>query len=236
MTRKVILEDKDGEELVPYTELATNQQPGRVRPDGSSLVVDSNGIMSVSGATGTEIGYLSGVTSGIQGQLNANTSLVETTRQNLQTEINTKANSTDVTTIINNLLNRLWKVGSLYLDTENSATCPIADLIPNSQWELVSQDRALWGGNGSNANTTLEAGVPNITGQFGKSCMFNYGGDLDEGALYTGASGWRQDAGGTDSSSARTIAFDASRSNSIYGASSTVQPPAYRVNIWRRIA
>lgn len=69
MTRKVILEDKDGEELVPYTELATNQQPGRVRPDGSSLVVNSNGVISVNGATGTEIGYLSGVTSGIQGQL-----------------------------------------------------------------------------------------------------------------------------------------------------------------------
>ena len=103
MTRKVILEDKDGEELVPYTELATNQQPGRVRPDGSSLVVDSNGVISVNGATGTEIGYLSGVTSGIQGQLNANTSLVETTRQNLQTEINTKANSTDVSNAIDNL-------------------------------------------------------------------------------------------------------------------------------------
>lgn len=70
MTRKVILEDKDGEELIPYTELATNQQPGRVRPDGSSLVVNSNGVISVNGATGTEIGYLSGVTSGIQGQLN----------------------------------------------------------------------------------------------------------------------------------------------------------------------
>lgn len=69
MTRKVILEDKDGEELVPYTELATNQQPGRVRPDGSSLVVNSNGVISVNGATGTEIRYLSGVTSGLQGQL-----------------------------------------------------------------------------------------------------------------------------------------------------------------------
>lgn len=70
MTRKVILEDKDGEELVPYTELATSQQPGRVRPDGSSLVVNSNGVMSVNRVTGTELGYLSGVTSAIQGQLN----------------------------------------------------------------------------------------------------------------------------------------------------------------------
>ena len=30
--------------------------------------------------------------------------------------------------------------------------------------------------------------------------------------------------------------FDASRSSSIYGKSSTVQPPAYIVNVWRRTA
>jgi hypothetical protein len=31
------------------------------------------------------------------------------------------------------------------------------------------------------------------------------------------------------------LAFDASRSNSIYGKSSTVQPPAYYAYIWHRI-
>lgn len=30
--------------------------------------------------------------------------------------------------------------------------------------------------------------------------------------------------------------FDASRSSSIYGSSSTVQPPAYVVHIWKRVS
>jgi len=34
----------------------------------------------------------------------------------------------------------------------------------------------------------------------------------------------------------KDLYFDASRSNSIYGRSSTVQPAAYYVHIWRRVA
>lgn len=70
MTRKVILEDNDGEELIPYTNLATSSEAGRIRPDNSTLTVNANGILSVNGATGAEIGYLSGVTSAIQTQIN----------------------------------------------------------------------------------------------------------------------------------------------------------------------
>lgn len=70
MTRKVILEDNDGEELIPYTNLATSSEAGRIRPDNSTLTVNANGVISVNGATGTEIGYLSGVTSAIQAQIN----------------------------------------------------------------------------------------------------------------------------------------------------------------------
>ena len=90
--------------------------------------------------------------------------------------------------------------------------------------------RGLGGNSAADIYTTQAEGLPNITGQFGKGCMFNYGGDVNEGALYTGSSGWRQDGGGTDSSSARTIAFDASRSNNIYGASSHVTPINQAVN------
>lgn len=70
MTRKVILEDNDGEELIPYTNLATSSEAGRIRPDNSTVVVDTNGILSINGVTGAEIGYLSGVTSAIQTQIN----------------------------------------------------------------------------------------------------------------------------------------------------------------------
>ena len=149
------------------------------------------------------------------------------------TDSSTKAANT---AFVHNILAALYPVGSIYIGTQNS--CPLATLIAGSTWTLVGQNRALWGGNGSNGNTTINAGLPNITGGFGKSCLMNWGGDIDEGALYTATRSGRsaQDAGGTDSSSNRYIAFDASKSNSIYGASTTVQPPAYRVNVWRRTA
>ena len=135
---------------------------------------------------------------------------------------------------LNSILNSLYPVGSIYLGTQS--TCPLATLISGSTWELVAQDRALWGGDGTNANTTIAAGLPNITGKYNNRCL-QYGNDGDqEGALYHTDYGWRQAAGGTDWSGSMALAFDASRSNSIYGASSTVQPPAYRVNIWRRTA
>ena len=32
----------------------------------------------------------------------------------------------------------------------------------------------------------------------------------------------------------QSVSLDASRSSSIYGRSSTVQPPAYVINVWKR--
>lgn len=183
-----------------------------------ALVSNSSGKVAVSDTTSTELSYVHGVTSAIQTQLNA------------------KQTAANVSTLITNMLKSLYPVGSIYIGTQS--TCPLATLISGSTWTLVGQNRALWGGNGSNGNSTINAGLPNITGGFSKGCLMNWGGDLNEGALYTATrSGYSaQDAGGTDSGSNRYIAFDASRSNSIYGASTTVQPPAYRVNIWRRTA
>ena len=137
---------------------------------------------------------------------------------------------------VKNVLSAIYPVGSVYLGIQNNGTCPIASLIPGSTWELVSQDRALWGGNGTNANTWIAAGLPNITGSFNRQCFVNYGGGTDSGALYTGSGNSPQTAGGTDGGCPYTVSIDASRSNSIYGSSSTVQPPAYRVNVWVRTA
>lgn len=136
----------------------------------------------------------------------------------------------DVNNRITNTLNALYPVGSLYITTQNTSSCPIASLISGSQWQLVAQDRALWGGNGSNANTTIAAGLPNITGNLGVS---EWGNDITSGAFRHDGTQFRNaDYDGWTN----TFTFNASRSNSIYGQSSTVQPPAYRVNVWRRIA
>jgi len=136
-----------------------------------------------------------------------------------------------IATSISDTLANLYPVGSIYIGTQT--TCPLASLISGSQWEIVATDRALWGGDGSNANSTIEAGLPNITGTFqdgneyGSSDQLSgafYRTDLPGHTPYDG-NGYPKRAG-----------FDASRSNEIYGRSSTVQPPAYRVNIWRRTA
>ena len=47
-----------------------------------ALVSDSNGDVSVSAVTSTEIGYLDGVTSSIQTQIDANTALANTKATN----------------------------------------------------------------------------------------------------------------------------------------------------------
>lgn len=68
-------------------------------------------------------------------------------------------------------------------------------------------------------NDMVEAGLPNITGTFG--------GTRDVAVAPTGAfyrNGWTPAPGAGSDTSA--IAFDASRSNSLYGKSDTVQPPS----------
>lgn len=153
----------------------------------------------------------------------------------VQSSVSTRTTPSDVSAAISTTLAALYPVGSIYIGTQSS--CPLATLIRGSKWQLVAQDRALWGGNGSNANSTINAGLPNITGSFGSGCMLNWQDSQYWGALYRGSQGATpQNAGGTDGGTNATIAFDASRSNGIYGSSSTVQPPAYRVNVWRRTA
>lgn len=128
------------------------------------------------------------------------------------------------------LLKALYPVGSIYIGTQ--ATCPLATLISGSTWELVAQNRALWGGDGTNANTTIAAGLPNITGTFNNTVNIT----VASGAFYT-----RKVSNSTGGTNSYTVSdagagIDASRSSSIYGNSNTVQPPAYVVNIWRRTA
>ena len=69
------------------------------------------------------------------------------------------------------------------------------------------------------------AGLPNITGTFD---AYELTGDQNNyratGCFYGSTSGWAGGAGADDKSV--VIHFDASRSNSIYGNSTTVQPPA----------
>lgn len=140
----------------------------------------------------------------------------------------------DLETYLNTILNTIYPVGSIYIGTQS--TCPMGALIPDSTWALVAKDKALWTGDGTNGNTKIAAGLPNITGSFAGDGLFDGGhpNPVVSGAFEilnlrkAGADGW--------GSQTNQIQFDASLSNAIYGASDTVQPPAYVVNVWRRTA
>ena len=84
------------------------------------------------------------------------------------------------------------------------------------------RERVAWGH--TTPRTVRAAGLPNITGSMNPS---DGRGGTYSGAFYRSSfSGWREKGTeGTD----YNWHFDASRSNAIYGASSTVQPPALTV-------
>ena len=134
-----------------------------------------------------------------------------------------------------------YPVGSIFQTV--STTSPAA--LFGGTWQEIAQNRVLMGaGSGHAAGTTVEAGLPNIAGSLsetsnnGKTSPFrgNKNAISSIGALavtevsspFCGYAGYE--------GSAYDISFDASRSNPIYGRSYTVQPAAYYVHIWRRVA
>ena len=74
----------------------------------------------------------------------------------------------------------------------------------------------------------FNAGLPNITGSAGTQAGLDGTYHLD-GAFYSDAHNVRVDSGSSSDWNYPNLAFDASRSNSIYGSSDTVQPVAIAV-------
>lgn len=135
-------------------------------------------------------------------------------------------------------------VGSIYCTVDSVSP---ADLFGGT-WEEVSSGRVLQGADTSHAaGSTAEAGLPNIVGNFGGFDVWGYGTVSLRG--FSGAfygsnkftvtdsfSSSDMTGGNPNSSEYDTLRFEASRSSPVYGASSTVQPPAFFVHIWKRTA
>lgn len=123
-----------------------------------------------------------------------------------------------------------YPVGSIYQST--ARTSPAA--LFGGTWQEIAQNRVLMGaGSGHAAGTTVEAGLPNITGSFVANVRI--GKHTVSGAITASN---RLASTGADNSNAEVYKFslDASKSNAIYGRSYTVQPAAYYVHIWKRVA
>lgn len=123
-----------------------------------------------------------------------------------------------------------YPVGSIYQST--ARTSPAA--LFGGTWQEIAQNRVLMGaGSGYAAGTTVEAGLPNITGSFVANVRI--GKHTVSGAITASN---RLASTGADNNDAEVYKFslDASKSNAIYGRSATVQPAAYYVHIWKRVA
>lgn len=100
-------------------------------------------------------------------------------------------------------------------------------------WMKVASDRAIMGASTTHpAGTTVEAGLPNIRGTFAGIARWNLGDNPASGA-FTGIA--KQGPEGLYAGNGMAYKFNAANYNGIYGASDTVQPPAYYFNIWIRV-
>ena len=137
-----------------------------------------------------------------------------------------------------------FPVGSIYQSTD--PTSPAA--LFGGTWEQIASERVLMGASDAHAaGSTVAAGLPNIEGRTTTVPMV---AGAQAGPWFTGAFS-RFDPNSTPSNpkpsnpvsgygtpyiGLRYSYFDASLSNATYGASDTVQPAAYYVYIWHRVA
>ena len=123
--------------------------------------------------------------------------------------------------------------------TSDDPTSPASFI--GGTWERI-EDCTIWGASDTHpAGTTVEAGLPNITGGFAFSSYSGAGGWLsvsEATGVFKGreGSGAVAQAGTTGVQGVVAVDMDASKSSQIYGASDTVQPPAYCLYLWRRVA
>ena len=140
-------------------------------------------------------------------------------------ELANKLNTSD-------LFNKIYPVGSIYLTVATSTTGSVSPAsFFGGSWERLSEGYALWTAS-SGAGGTISAGLPDIIGTLGNfsSSFLSKSGAFYSWTTYSGnCPGQQWNGGGAQ------ISFSAGKSNSIYGKSSTVQPPAIKVYAWKRI-
>lgn len=124
-------------------------------------------------------------------------------------------------------------IGSIYLSID--ATNPAVYF--GGTWQSIGSGRVLQGADDTHAaGETIEAGLPNITGKINR--YYGETGNISDSVsgAFTATNGTTKTLSNNWMQTNNAISFDASRCNAIYGRSNTVQPPAFVVNIWVRIA
>lgn len=154
----------------------------------------------------------------------------------------TSSNSNHIATtkFVKDVLAVIYPVGSIYIGTQS--TCPLASFF--GTWTKIEGRYLLASGtlNGTsetyNATNTVAAGLPNLSGDVnGVSNKYFYSTPTASGVFTVDNYGNNAFSGGGGvANNSAILHYKASNNNSIYNQSSTVRPPAYVVNVWRRTA
>ena len=132
---------------------------------------------------------------------------------------------------------KAYPIGSIYMSASTDEVCPL-EKLGVGKWinlkEFVGDTvlQIFSGSNNRKPGSLVPAGLPNITGAF--NCDSKSRGASGAFWLYNTAS--VRDSYSSTYNTLTEYHFDASRVNGIYGNSDTVQPPAYVVNVWQRVA
>lgn len=143
------------------------------------------------------------------------------------------------------MIDILYPVG-IIITTATDNTPKPGEAHGLAKWEEIGQNRVLQGCS-TGAGSTIEAGLPNITGTATGAMWGFVNTELSDGAFRnTAKEGLNNSNNGEflepkwdiskDGIRRCSAIFDASKSNGIYGKSNTVQPPALKVHFWKRIS
>lgn len=198
-----------------------------------ALISNSSGKVAVSAVTSTELGYLDGVTSNVQTQLNSKIDLKPGAIIAMAADATPgsgwlvcQGQEVSRTTYAT-----LWNaIGTKYGAGNGSTTFNLPSLI----------NRVIMGTWSNTFGTLVESGLPNISGtiQTRSSNGSSYGvlvdgsGPFSKGGIQSGSGTGGVLTVSSTSKNADIISFDASKSNSIYGKSSIVQPPALLIRYY----
>lgn len=163
-------------------------------------------------------------------QVNENFEAVvnEITAQGVELLANIQTVSANASSQLMTMLQTIYPVGSIYIGT--MSTCPIAALF--GTWEKKSTGRVLQGSDSDHAaGTTIAAGLPDHKHKI--DVLYARHG---EGGSQHANGQWSNGDWDWTRINPDKYTVNASEDNSIYGNSDTVQPPAYVVNIWERVA
>ena len=245
--------DNNPDGYISSVPTATTSSLGLVQPDGITITIN-DGV--ISGASSVDIDNKSITenssdelqTVGVIDSNNTSNAIKTWTGTKAQynaivsKDSNTLYNITDDTDVTLSLLELLYPVGAIYIGT--CVSCPLA-VLGVGTWQLIASDMVLQGaGTVGNAGDTVSAGLPNhkhyefVSTSRGTSkdsqTEQQLRNDMQVSSLWYGGYASYNMARNGDTADVGLSSNPIVQG--IYGNSTTVQPPAYIVNIWERVS